>query len=63
MNDPGMKASTAEYQASLFGSVVIGLGVGVLVASFVPTWLGAVAILLGVLVHGWGMYRIYKRSH
>jgi hypothetical protein len=55
------KASYAEYQASLFGACGIALALGIFLADYVKSfaiWL----LLLGIIVHSWGMYRIHQRN-
>ncbi len=56
-----MKAKYSEWQASLWGACFIAFGLGVLLAQYGQR-LAIVAILLGVGMHGWGMYKIHQRN-
>lgn len=54
-------ASYLEYEATIFGACGIALGLGALLAAYIQSvalWL----ILLGAVVHSWGMYKIHKRN-
>lgn len=53
-------ASVLEYEAALFGACFLSLGAGVLFASLIGK-LAVPFILLGLLLHGWGMYSIHVR--
>jgi uncharacterized membrane protein HdeD (DUF308 family) len=55
------KAKYGEWQASLFGACGIALGLGVLFAPYLESW-ALWLIIIGVIMHGWGMYRIHKRN-
>jgi hypothetical protein len=59
--DTLLKATPLEYQASLLGACVLFLGVGALIASYLDGF-REVLIIAGALAHGWGMYRIRRRS-
>ena len=55
------KAKYAEWQASLFGACVIAFGLGVLLSE----WFGSIApvlILIGIVLHAWGMYKMNQRN-
>lgn len=55
------KAKYNEWLGSLLGACLIALGLGSLFAeSLKPIvwWL----IVAGVLLHGWGMYKIHQRN-
>ena len=56
------KATYGEFQASLFGACGIALGLGALFASFIKP-LAIITIIIGIFLHGWGMYRIHKRNN
>jgi hypothetical protein len=58
---PIVQATPLEYQASLLGVCVLFLGLGVLAAPYLKG-LSEVLIIVGVGVHGWGMYRIRRRN-
>jgi hypothetical protein len=55
------KATYLEWQMSLFGASFIAFGLGVLLAGYLP-WLATPALIVGVVMHGWGMYRIHERN-
>jgi hypothetical protein len=54
-------ATYREWEASLFGACLIAFGLGVLLAHAMQPYLWWI-ILLGILLHGWGMYRIHQRN-
>lgn len=56
-----ISAKYSVWQTSLLGACAVAFGLGVLLAGFVSnSWAWAV-IILGVLVHGYGMYHMYKK--
>jgi hypothetical protein len=55
------KATTLEWQASIFGACFIAFGLGVLAASYFRSWTLWI-IVLGVISHSWGMYKIHQRN-
>ena len=55
------KATYLEWQMSLFGASFIAFGLGILLASYLA-WLALPALATGILMHGWGMYRIHQRN-
>lgn len=54
-------ASKIIYRVWMFGAGLIGFGLGVLLAAQVNAWFGAAILILGIAIHGWGMFRIYQR--
>ena len=55
------KAAPSELQAWMFGAGILGLGIGALLYGYI----GQFAIwitLIGAVIHGWAMYRIYSRK-
>jgi len=56
------KATYGEWQASLFGASFIAFGLGVLLAGYLA-WLAIPALIIGIVMHGWGMYRIHQRNN
>ncbi len=56
-----VKATPLENQASIFGAGFIGFGLGVLLATFVGKW-GVAVMLLGIVMHAWGMFKTHRRS-
>lgn len=62
MNDRDLvKARYGEWLASLVGACGVTLGLGIYFAEY----LGAAApwlLLLGVALHGWGMYKIRQHN-
>lgn len=55
------QASYLEYQASLFGACGVALGLGALFPQYIQP-LAFLLILVGSVMHGWGMYRIHHRN-
>lgn len=56
------KAKYGEWQASLWGACFIAFGLGVLLSSYFGQFAIAL-ILIGIILHGWGMYKINKRNN
>lgn len=56
-----VSAKYSEWQASLFGACFIAFGLGVLLHRFFGLW-AWLAIVVGVLLHGWGMKKTYGRN-
>jgi hypothetical protein len=56
------KAKYIEWQASLWGACFIAYGLGALLYRFFPQTLVYIAILIGIALHSWGMYRIHHRN-
>jgi hypothetical protein len=55
------KAKYIEWLASLFGACGIALGLGVYFAR-VLSYYAPIFILLGIVLHAWGMYKIHQRN-
>lgn len=55
------KAKYIEFQASLFGACFIAFGLGIILISFFERY-ALLIIFLGIIIHGWGMYRIHQRN-
>lgn len=55
------KAKYSEWQASLWGACAIAFGLGVFLSSYFQQF-AAVLILVGIIMHGWGMYKIHRRN-
>lgn len=54
------KAKPLELEAWMWGAGVIGLGLGALLVDYVRQY--AVWIVIsGIILHGWAMFKIYKR--
>jgi hypothetical protein len=56
-----VRAKYGEWQASLFGACFIAFGLGVLLHRFIGNFAWLV-IILGVLLHSWGMKKTYERN-
>lgn len=61
MKDKLRKAKYIEWQASLFGASFIAFGLGALLASYFRPY-ALVIILIGIIMHSWGMYEIHQRN-
>lgn len=57
-----IRAQYSVWQASLFGACAIALGLGILLANYVSDTFAWLLIIGGVLIHGLGMYRMYKNK-
>lgn len=55
------KAKYIEWQASLFGASLIAFGLGVLLANYLQPF-ALTIILIGIIMHSWGMYKIHQRN-
>jgi hypothetical protein len=54
-------ATLWEYQASLFGATIAALGAGALFPKLLES-AAPYLVLIGVALHGWGMYRMHVRN-
>lgn len=61
MKDKLTKAKYIEWQASLFGACFIAFGLGILLASYFVAF-ALLIILIGIVIHSWGMYKIHQRN-
>lgn len=61
MKDNLTKAKYIEWQASLFGACFIAFGLGIMLASYFSTF-AFIIILVGIILHSWGMYKIQQRN-
>ncbi len=55
------KAKYIEWQVSLFGGCFIAFGLRSLLSNFLKLY-ALVIILIGIIMHSWGMYQIHKRN-
>ena len=55
------KAKPLELEAWMFGAGILGFGLGMLFSTY-KNQLMLIAILLGLIIHGWAMYKIYSRK-
>jgi hypothetical protein len=59
---PNLRSATLlEWEASLFGACFIAFGLGVLFSEAAQDFTYPL-ILVGIVVHGWGMYRVHRRN-
>ena len=58
-----IRAKYWDWQASLLGASVIAFGLGVLLSKYFNNKVAWSAIIIGVFLHGWGMYRMYGRKN
>lgn len=56
-----VSARYGEWQASLFGACFIAFGLGVILQQYIGkgSWL---IILVGIILHSWGMNKTYQRN-
>lgn len=57
-----LSAKYGEWQASLFGACFIAFGLGVLLSSVIVGNVAWAIIIVGVILHSWGMSKIYERN-
>lgn len=55
------KATYNEWLASIFGACFIAFGLGVLLAKYFSGF-AYIIILVGIIVHSWGMYKVHQRN-
>lgn len=55
------RAKYIEWQASLFGACFIAFGLGALFADFFKSFTFLI-IVIGIILHSWGMYKIHQRN-
>jgi uncharacterized membrane protein HdeD (DUF308 family) len=56
------KAKYGEWQLSLFGACFIAGGIGVLLAPYLSLPIVLVVMLIGIVMHSAGMYKIHQRN-
>lgn len=56
------KAKYSEWQCSLFGACFIAFGLGALLHRYFTQSILYVVILIGIIMHSWGMYSIHQRN-
>ena len=56
-----INAKPHELQAWMLGAGIIGLGLGALLINYIQQYASWI-ILIGIIVHGWAMYKIYTRK-
>lgn len=55
------KAKPYELRIWMWGGIILGLGLGMLLSDY-KNQLMLPAILIGAVMHGWAMYKIYSRK-
>lgn len=55
------KAKYVGWQASLWGACSIAFGLGILLSRYFGQFAIAL-ILIGIVLHAWGMYKINQRN-
>lgn len=55
-----IKAKYIEWEASLFGACFIAFGLGAFLANYFQSSIVWGIILIGILMHSWGMYKIHQ---
>jgi UPF0716 family protein affecting phage T7 exclusion len=59
--NPMRQMKYSEYLASIFGACFIDFALGIWLAGAIG-WLATPAFVLGLAVHGWGMYKVQNRN-
>ena len=57
-----ISAKYSVWQSSLFGASAIAFGVGVILSDKINITAAWAIIVIGVFIHSWGMYKMYKRK-
>lgn len=60
-NNPMRQMKYSEYLASIFGACFIAFALGIWLSATVG-WLAIPAFVIGLVLHGWGMYKVQKRN-
>jgi uncharacterized membrane-anchored protein len=60
-DNKNLEMTYLEYQLALFGAAFLALGVGIVFQKYLQV-IGIPLILLGIALHGYGMYKINKRN-
>jgi len=55
------KARYSEWLASLFGACFIAFALGMLFIKYFETFTWPL-LIVGILMHGWGMYQIHQHN-
>ncbi len=62
MDDKNLtKAKYSEWQASLFGACFIAVALGVWFSDYLKSFVIGI-LLIGIILHSWGMYKIHTRN-
>lgn len=56
------KATPLELFIWMIGAGIAGFGIGTLTADYVVVGLSIGLLVIGILLHGWSMFRIYKKK-
>lgn len=56
------QATVFELQSSLIGAYFLSFALGTMLTRYVPHSIAFVVLLAGVVMHGWGIYRIRRRN-
>lgn len=56
------KATPLELFIWMIGAGIAGFGIGTLIDDYVEAGLGIGILVIGILLHGWGMFRIYNQK-
>lgn len=57
-----IKAPYIEWEASLFGACFVAFGLGALLVNYFSQTILYVVIVVGIIMHSWGMYKIHQRN-
>jgi hypothetical protein len=55
------KAKYSEWLGSLFGACFIAFALGVWLSDIFNGWVWPI-LIVGILLHSWGMYKTYQRN-
>lgn len=61
MKEKLTKATYFEYEATVFGACGIALALGAVLAAYIRPF-ALILIVVGVILHAWGMYKIHQRN-
>lgn len=57
------KATYGEWQLSLFGACFVAGGIGYYLAQYLSVGVASAITVLGILMHGIGIYKIHQRNN
>lgn len=55
------KVKYTEWQASLFGASLVAIALGAWMHDWLDRFIWPI-LIVGILLHSWGMYKMYRRN-
>lgn len=54
-------AELVQFQASMLGVGIVGMGLGLMLSKFLASY-AFLIMVLGLLMHSWGMYKMHQND-